>query len=516
MATIHLLNTSNPYCLHFETQDISIDVLGGVRLNNLSELRVTLKLVNISNNYPLRHNLNLYHHSQVEKLIRTGAERLEMGSSIIRRAILTLTTELENYRVGEMEKTDEVEIKAVSISEKEKKEAIKFLRSKNLMEITNQLIGASGVIGEEVNRVLMFLLFTSRKMSRPLHCISLGSSGVGKTYLQSKVADLMPPEDKVEVTALSTNALYYFNQSELRHKLILIEDMDGADGVLYPLRELQSKRSITKTIVHKDSRGRSRTIHIKVEGPVCVAGCTTKEQLYEDNANRSFLLHIDESEAQNELIMEHQRLLSAGKIEEGKTKETTTILQNIQRMLEPIKVVNPYAEQLRLPPSVFKPRRTNAHYLQFIEAVTFYHQHQREYKIKEDGGESYIETTIEDIEIANRLMKDALLQKSDGISGACRNYLEKLKCHLNQRAESTFNNAEIRRSLRIAGTTLRRYHRQLLDGFYIKRQGSKSKGYRYEITNMQEYQVLQKEIDTTLDDCLATIKDSGAPLARHS
>ena len=86
-----------------------------------------------------------------------------------------------------------------------------------------------------------------------MHCISLGSSGTGKTHLQSKVAELIPEEDKIEMTVLSANAFYYFNRTELQNKLILIEDLDGAASVLYPLRELQSKKRITKTVVHKDA-----------------------------------------------------------------------------------------------------------------------------------------------------------------------------------------------------------------------------------------------------------------------
>lgn len=100
---------------------------------------------------------------------------------------------------------------------------------------TNELIGLSGVIGEEVNRLLMYLIFTSRKREQSLHIIRLGSSPprrIGKTYLQEKVGELIPTEDKLEITVLSENALYYFGQHELQHKLILIEDLDGAGTVL--------------------------------------------------------------------------------------------------------------------------------------------------------------------------------------------------------------------------------------------------------------------------------------------
>ena len=43
-------------------------------------------------------------------------------------------------------------------------------------------------------------------------------------------------------TASTENALYYVGKTDLKTKLILIEDMDGANSVLYVLRELQSKR----------------------------------------------------------------------------------------------------------------------------------------------------------------------------------------------------------------------------------------------------------------------------------
>lgn len=46
----------------------------------------------------------------------------------------------------------------------------------------------------------MYLVFTSRKREEPLHVISLGSSGTGKTHLQSGVSELMPPEDFIQIS----------------------------------------------------------------------------------------------------------------------------------------------------------------------------------------------------------------------------------------------------------------------------------------------------------------------------
>ncbi|PKV52448.1 hypothetical protein ATE84_4563 [Aquimarina sp. MAR_2010_214] len=501
-----MLNTTNPNHYQYTTRHLEISILGGIKLNHLEALRVTLGINKVKSETKLRHNVDLYNDNQVEKLVRKVAERIEIGTSVVRNTLQELTNELEQYRLSQLD-IDENEIPIKELSKKEQQTAEKFLKSKDLLTKTNELIEQSGVIGEETNRLLMYLIFTSRKSYNPLHCISLGTSGSGKTHLQSKVAELIPDHEKVEITVLSENAFYYFNRTELRNKLILIEDLDGAESVLYPLRELQSKKRITKTVVHKDRKGTTKTIHLTVEGPVCVAGCTTQESIYEDNSNRSFLLYIDESEEQDKKIMEYQRLLSAGKRNVKEEFESARFLRSVQRSLNIISVRNPYAEYLTLPASVFKPRRTNSHYLQFIEAITFYKQWQRKKRTDKETGEMYIETTLEDIEEANEIIKEVLLRKSDLITGAARNHLERLKTYLKESGQTTFTNAEIRKQLHIKESTLRGYHKQLQEEGYIKRiKKKKTKSYCFEITDMREYDWLKASIDNALKGCIQQIE----------
>lgn len=511
------LDTTNPNNYAYTTKHLEIHILGGLRLNKLESLRITLSVQKPEQYNVLRHSLDLYNDNQVEKFTRTVAERLEIGTSVVRRTLQELTRELENYRfllIEQHEASTRPYTKELTVTEE--REAVKFLKRKDLLNKTNELIGKSGVIGEAVNRLLMYLIFTSRKTKNPLHCISLGSSGVGKTHLQSKVAELIPEEDKVEITVLSANAFYYFNRTELQHKLILIEDLDGAESVLYPLRELQSKKRITKTVVHKDTKGTTRTIHLTVEGPVSVAGCTTQESIYEDNSNRSFLLYIDESAEQDRRIMHYQRRASAGKLNKQDEIKARELLKDAQRVLKPIKVINPFAEYLELPQSVFKPRRTNGHYLQFIEAITFYKQYQRESKVDTQTGEMYIETTIEDIEEANQLIQEVLLRKSDLLNGACRQFFESLKAYLKKEGQTTFTNAEIRRALRVNPSNQKRYMLQLQSAELVqKAKGNRRKGYVYEVVNYEDYENTNRQIaqllETTLTEIRAKILVGGDP-----
>ena len=503
-------NTTDPDQLNYQNEILTITVLGGIKIDGLDRMRVTLKIeLNKSSRPPVRHNLDLYNDTQLEKFIRKVADKHEIGTSIIAASLSELTESLEAYRLQQIKSESDSQFKPKQLTMQEIKDAENFLNSKNLLELTNELIGKSGVIGEENNRLLMYLIFTSRKREQPLHIVSLGASGIGKTHLQEKVGELIPEEDRIEITTLSENAFYYFGQRELKNKLILIEDLDGAENALYPLRELQSKRKISKTIAHKNSRGETKTIHLVVEGPLSVSGCTTKEQIYEDNSNRSFLIYLDESKEQDIRIMEYQRAVSAGRIDFTEQEKVQLLLRNAQRLLEPIKVINPYAELLNMPSAIFKPRRTNSHYLQFIEAITFYYQFQREKKADEETGELFIETTLEDIENANYLLREVLLRKSDELTGACRNYLESIKSYLEHQGKTKFSNREIRTALRINESNQKRYTLSLLYNYYLKRvKGTRNKGYLYEIVSYQEYQKLKEQVGNVLDETLAKIKNS--------
>ena len=141
-----------------------------------------------------------------------------------------LTESLEYYRIEQLKaKEDQYKIKAKKLTETEYKQALDFLKEKNLMKRTNIEIGKSGIIGEESNRLLMYLIFTSRKLKQPLHVVSLGASGTGKTHLQENVGELIPTEDKIEITTLSENAFYYFGKRSLQN----IFDDKFTDGLIW-------------------------------------------------------------------------------------------------------------------------------------------------------------------------------------------------------------------------------------------------------------------------------------------
>ncbi len=172
MTTATKLNTANPEAIAYATEELGYTILSGIRLEGLDRLRVTIKIEVLNRKFQhylnnpdiaalaIRQNLDLYSITQTEKLARLIADRLEVGVTAVNKDLSDITNELERYRLQQIEKTETQKQKQVKIlSEAEKAAAQEFLASSNLLELTNELIGKSGVVGEEENRLIIYLIY---------------------------------------------------------------------------------------------------------------------------------------------------------------------------------------------------------------------------------------------------------------------------------------------------------------------------------------------------------------------
>lgn len=491
-------NISNADRLIYENQFLIIEVLGGVRLEGLDRMRVTLKVALPESEIPpVRHNLDLYNDIQLEKMIRKIAERLEIGTSTIAGTMAELIQHLENYRLEKIsEQNKELVLQSKPLTEQQQAGAIQYLKQDNLLQITVSDLQATGIIGEEENALILYLAMTSRKMQEPISVVCLAKSGLGKSYLMEKVAKCIPEEDQKEHTQLTGNAFYYYKREEIRNKVFLIEDLHGAINALFPIRELQSKKRISKTITRKGRDGKLETVTLIVEGPVSVIAMTTEESIYEDNANRSILIYLNDSKEQDEKVMQYQKNKRAGLIDSYREKQLQEKLQHVQKVLEPVKVINPYAPLIDLPESFPKRRRALPILLNFIEAITFYYQYQRKQKVDTTTGEVFIECTPEDVQNGFKYLKNVLFRKSDELTGAQRDFYEKLKMLTEQKQLLRFRVSDIRKEINLAPRTVYHYMKWLLEYDYVRVVSTKQRiGAEYELTEAPTQAELMQNID---------------------
>jgi DNA primase len=500
--------------IRYETDQLEITLWGGIDINTVSRLRATLHVQLTGNNYvSFRDTADLYSHSQTDRLIKQAAEKLEVSTLTVSHAIAGLTKELETYRQQKREEKrnseQKQEMESIDrFSQQQMQKSREFLRSKDLTKNTHELFKNLGMVGQGDNATLLFFIFLTRLFKNPLHAIVMGSSGSGKTHLLQGVASTIPRQHINVTTSLSENTLYYTPKDFLKHKILLQEDLDGAYNALLPLRELMSNQEISRFSTKTNSRtGDSKQVYLHVEGPVCVAGATTKERVYEDNANRSFLLQIQEDPQHEAQVLEYQGKVAAGLINMRQYEKNIDLLKACQLQMEPMEVVIPFAPRLELPPHVFKKMRTKNHYLTLIKAITLWNQKQRK-RIKDNDGNILLVSTLEDVRWANILSRENLLRKSDELSGKTRSFFESLKTFLadTSRNDAVFYAKDIRKYFRLHPMQIKRFLDELEGRGFIKCRSRHMKtGNEYEVLIWDDYQQLEAEVDA-LDKVLEDLE----------
>jgi len=500
------LNCNDPEHIKWQKDSLCIEVWGGIDTYNLSRLRLSLH-VYIKGGSSFRDDVNLYNYKQKKQFLHGLNDELGMSLYELKPLLESFINEVENYRLAERAKREEkLNPAEVKMSDKDKQEALKLLHAKGLPNKVRKLLNKSGLIDESSNGLLLFTIYLTRFFEQPLHAIIFGSSGSGKTYLQSKVGACLPPEQVRTATSLSENTLYYSPKGYWNGVVLQIEDLTGVLKALYPMREIMSNQKIVKYTMSKSTSGKPNQHVLEVNTQVCISGCTTAESVYEDNSNRSFLMYVNTDKNHEKQVLNYIKSQQAGSVSFSDELGAKKLLMNMQRLLVPIKVVNPYATQLDLPSGVRKRYRSLEQYLQLINAITFLNQYSRKKHTNEQTGEQYITTELEDIELANELCRDSMLRKSDPLTGGLRDFYESLKFYLSSADKEGFTAKDLLSVTGLYPMKINRYLRSLEGRGYITVTGGNRKtGYEFKVIAWKEYDVIKNSINY-LDELLERLK----------
>ena len=283
-----------------------------------------------------------------------------------------------------------------------------FLQSPDLMTRIASDMETVGIVGEGANAQAAYLAGLSRKLDRPLALLIQSTSAAGKSALMDAVLDLITEEERVVYSAMTGQSLYYLGETNLKHKALAVAEGEGAKHASYALKLLQSQGALTMASTGKDpASGKLVTREYRVEGPVALMLTTTAIDLDEELKNRCLVLTIDEGRVQTRAIQARQRFEETREGLEASARRASVIKlhQNAQRLLKPLKVVNPFAERLTFLDDKTRTRRDHRKYLTLIRVIALLHQHQREVRrhTLPDGSElEYIEATADDVLMANK------------------------------------------------------------------------------------------------------------------
>ncbi|MBM3127364.1 MAG: hypothetical protein FJ009_01870, partial [Chloroflexi bacterium] len=327
--------------------------------------------------------------------------------------------------------------KAREMTDEERAEAMALLQDPRLFERIIQDITTLGYVGEDANKVLQYLVATSRKQDCPLSAVVKSPSAWGKSEMVKKVARLMPPEDVAEYTRLTAQSLAYLPPNALQHKFMVVTERNGSEESDYTIRVLQSENVIRVAYATKDPlTGEMRTRESQVNGPMAYTETTTRPTIHSENATRVFELYLDGTEKQTQRIHEVQRkhaTIEGLRSESGK-EAVLRRHRNAQRLLEPVKVAIPYADLIKFPADVPRTRRDLPRFLEVIKAIAFLRQKQKPRKTDSDatmdGPIEYIEADLADYDVAYRYAAPAIAAGLDELPEHSRALLGTIRAGL--------------------------------------------------------------------------------------
>jgi len=355
------------------------------------------------------------------------------------------------------------------------------------------------IVGEDENKLLLFLAMVSAKMGDPLHVrVVSDKPGAGKSHLILNVAKLIPEEMRFELGSLSPRALVHLTKAELKlwgKVLIFLEEDEakGAYGVLKPLMSGDRKR-VEHMVADKDKRGRLITKRIVIEGWPTVIAATTSKETEPEIANRTWVLSPDESEEQTKRIFRHQAEMKRYPwLKDLFEEEAELIRVAVAWLSDPGAydgVMIPFDHLIEFPTNNSSFRRDRHKFERVIEASAFLHQYQRPililYNEETQDVRKYIIATFADLYIAWRLTAPSLKPTLAGLHPTALKVFEAVRRLVERGVEVTSKTVADEAGL--SEPTARKYLNILYSRGFLSRDES-SKPYKYH---------LREELENTL------------------
>jgi DNA primase len=437
--------------------------------------------------------LDLYHARARAAFVEQATVELGVPEEVVKgdvgKLLLMLEAEQEKLITAALAPRAPV---AVSIEESARGRAMELLKAPDLIPRIITDFSRCGIVGEGSNALVGYLAAISRKLDRPLALLIQSSTAAGKSSLLDAILRFVPPEDRIVYSAMTGQSLYYMGEMDLKHKLLAIAEEQGASRASYALKLLQSEGELTIASTSKDATtGKLETQEYRVEGPVMIALTTTAAEIDEELLNRCLVLSINEGRAQTQAIhaAQRERRTLAGLKARSEREAILKLHQDAQRLLEPLAVVNPYADRLTFLDDRTRTRRDHEKYLTLIDVIALLHQHQRPIRTL-PSHERYVEVTLDDIALANELAHEILGRTLDELPPQTRRLLGLIvdmvdaECAAQQirRAQHRFSRRRLRESTKWGDTQLKIHLSRLTELEYLLvHRGGRGQSFEYEL-----------------------------------
>ena len=465
-------------------------------------------------------SFDLYQQRPRAAFIKQAALELGVAEDAIKADLGKVLLACEARQEQLQQATSSPKTEAVTLSDAEVQEALALLKDPHLLERIQHDFERCGMVGETSNALIGYCAALSRHLPRPLAVTIQSTSAAGKSALMEAILAFVPSEARLQYSALTGQSLYYLGERELRHKVLAIAEEEGASTAAYALKLLQSEGELTIASTGKDEQsGQLVTQAYRVEGPVMLLLTTTAIDVDEELLNRCLVLSVNESRQQTQAIHQRQRQQRTlqGLAARSERDAVIRLQQNAQRLLKPLAVVNPYAEQLGFVDDRTRARRDHDKYLTLIDTLALLHQHQRPIKTLSTAHGAplqYVEVIPEDIQTANRLAAEALGRSLDELPPQTRRLLQLIQAWVNEqctrlavaRNAYRFSRRELREHSHWSDTALKVHLARLVELEYLRVHRAGGQMYHYELCYQGEGAQGERFLLGLIDPSTLTLK----------
>ncbi len=170
-----------------------------------------------------------------------------------------------------------------------------IIESPDVFTLAAEAMARRGYAGDERQVELLYAIFTSRLLPRPMCAFIKAPSSSGKSWLLNRTLELFP-EDAYEIkSGFSPKAIAY-GRSDLRHKVLAVQEASGLNG-----REgnMLVRTLISEGHVRWEVAGRTRegfTTRVVVRpGPIAFVMTTTHNTLHREDETRALSILVEDT-----------------------------------------------------------------------------------------------------------------------------------------------------------------------------------------------------------------------------
>lgn len=177
----------------------------------------------------------------------------------------------------------------------------------DIFALAAETMARRGYAGDPTHVELLYAIFTSRLLPRPMCAFLKAPSSSGKSWLLNRTLELFP-EDAYEIKSGFTPKAIAYGRSDLRHRVLAIQEASGMQG-----REgnLLVRTLISEGLIRWEVAGRERdgfaTREVVRPGPIAFVMTTTHNFLHGEDETRALSIQVDDTTAHTRRVLAPER-----------------------------------------------------------------------------------------------------------------------------------------------------------------------------------------------------------------